>query len=100
MSNNLKAVRKVISVSYDSLESVNKAYVEYVKTIPSDATNITSVFEAQQEDYSDYYRPVLEISYYVPKTEEDIRAEYLRKRNLETQERAHYLELKKKFGND
>jgi hypothetical protein len=100
MSNQLKVVTKTISVSYDSIEEVVKSFEAYKTTIPANASNITTRFEVEQEAYSDSYMlPVLEVSYYVPKTEEDIKEEERRKRNLETQERARYLELKKKFEN-
>lgn len=98
MSNNLKSVCKKISVTYCSLENVLKAFETIKASIPKNATNICTSFEATQEDFSDSYYPCLEVTYHVPKTEADYQAE--RKEELKRLEwkRKQLAALKRELG--
>jgi hypothetical protein len=95
---NLKICRKDFSIFFDSFEEVSRRYAEELGKLPKEATNITSSFEIEEEYGST--RPVLEISYYMPKTEAELmlearQAELDRARKLEI-----YLKLKSEFKDD
>lgn len=97
MSNNLKHIRKTLNVNDNSLDEVITIYEEFKKTLPENAVNIKTCFETEG-DY-DSTSTVLEITYYIPKTEEDIDNEKRAAVVYQERQRTLYLDLKKKFEN-